>query len=202
MKVCDNANNFSICREGNYEVSRLWPDAIGFVDENIRVSESAELSRKDAVVRRVEARARRMMGWRNNDTFVQESKLQRYGVNGFYHFHYDWVHDTGEGNRMTTLMVYVVDKCTGGGTNFPRLEPPTDRRWCEVIECGVVDEDGESYPGVTFKPIAGSAIYWENFHPNGTAHRGTRHAALPVASGEKVGYNIWSWDNSWKEPVP
>ncbi|KAJ5538943.1 hypothetical protein N7494_008422, partial [Penicillium frequentans] len=166
--------------EGNYEVSRVWPDEIGYIDTSIRVSESATVERTD-ILRKIENRARRIMGWRNNSTGIQPIKVQRYKPNGFYTFHYDWDGTSDEGNRMTTFMVYLVDRCTGGGTNFPRLKPPSDERWCDVIEC---EEQGDLdwYPGVTFRPIAGSAIFWENFYPNGTPHYNTRHAGLPVVS--------------------
>lgn len=168
---------------------------MGYINTSVRASESATLNRTD-IVRIVERRARTIMGWRNNSTIIQPIKAQRYGFNGFYDYHYDWVEDCKVGNRMTTFMVYLVANCTGGGTNFPRLVRPLDKRWCDVIEC---EEEGfgATYPGVTFRPIAGSAVYWDNFHPNGTPHRGTRHAALPVSAGEKVGLNIWSWDTSW-----
>lgn len=49
--------------------------------------------------------------------------------------------------------------------------------------------------GVTFKPLAGNAVYWENFRPDGSG-RGwdeTWHAGLPVQEGVKVGLNIWTW---------
>lgn len=49
--------------------------------------------------------------------------------------------------------------------------------------------------GAVFKPIAGNAVYWENFRPDGTG-RGwdeTWHAGLPVEKGTKVGLNIWTW---------
>lgn len=142
------------------------------------------------------------MGWRNNKTHIQPLRAQKYNFNGFYNFHYDWIeHDPRyPGNRMTTIMVYLEADCEGGGTNFPKVTPPRDPRWCDVIACeGDVEYD--EYPGTTFKPIAGSAIYWENFHPNGTGHTGTRHAGLPVRSGVKVGMNIWSWDLSWTPPA-
>lgn len=139
------------------------------------------------------------MGWRNNSTRLRPLKIQRYGFNDFYTFHYDWFdpEESTEGNIMTSFMIYLSANCTGGGTNFPRVQQPSDPRWCDVIACEGDDEYDE-YPGVTFKPIAGSGIYWENFHPNGTPHTGTRHAALPVKSGEKIGLNIWSWDTSWR----
>jgi prolyl 4-hydroxylase len=191
---------FDYGRDGKYNQSRVWTDEVGYIDTTIRDSASAVL-KSDEVVKRIMKRARSLMGWRNNDTRLQPMTLQRYEFNGFFTFHYDWIDDDMVmGNRMTTFMVYLVDKCTGGGTNFPRLQAPGDPRWCDIIACEG-DVEHEEYPGVTFKPIAGSAVYWENFHPNGTPHTGTRHAALPVRSGEKVGMNIWSWDNSWRLPV-
>ncbi|QPH15587.1 hypothetical protein C2857_000025 [Epichloe festucae Fl1] len=164
-----------------YEVSRVWPDNIGYVYPEVRVSESAEIPVDDVVIRRIQKRARHFMGWRNANTTIQPMKTQRYGFNGFYTFHYDWVDFDSRfpGNRMTTFMVYVEDACTGGGTNFPRIPQPQDKRWCDVIACSG-DEEFEDYPGVTFKPIAGSAIYWENFDANGNGHEATRHAALPL----------------------
>lgn len=179
--------------QDKYEVSRIWPDEVGYVDTKARVSESATIERT-AVVRDIERRARRIMGWRNGNTTIMPIKLQRYRFNGFYNFHFDYDDSRVEGNRMTTLMVYLTDQCTGGGTNFPRLERPADRRWCDVLEC-----DGD-YAGVTFRPVAGSAVFWHNFHANGSFHEATLHAGLPVASGEKIGMNIWSWDTSWRAP--
>jgi prolyl 4-hydroxylase len=85
-------------------------------------------------------------------------------------------------------MIYLDGNCTGGGTNFPRLKTPTDGKWCKFIDC-----DEPYVNGVTFKPIVGNAIFWENLHPNGSGHKDTWHAGLPVTSGSKTGLNIWSW---------
>lgn len=90
-------------------------------------------------------------------------------------------------------MVYLDANCTGGGTNFPRLRMPRKRQWCRFIECDEDNTIGTSYEGVTFKPIKGNAIFWENLRPDGTGYPETWHAALPVLSGTKVGLNIWSW---------
>lgn len=172
----------------------VYPGEDAYLDLTQRVSESADVPRTD-IVRRIERRARHFQGWRGKETRLQPLRVQRYGVNGFYTFHYDLDRTVEDGNRVTTFTVYLVGNCTGGGTNFPRLQRPEDRRWCDVVEC-----DDDDYPGVTFKPIAGSAVFWENMHPNGSFHRGVRHAGLPVKSGVKVGLNIWSWDFSWRPP--
>ncbi|KUI65442.1 Prolyl 4-hydroxylase 5 [Cytospora mali] len=57
------------------------------------------------------------------------------------------------------------------------------------------DQGQHGSTGAVFKPIAGNAVYWENFRPDGTG-RGwdeTWHAGLPVEKGVKVGLNIWTW---------
>lgn len=67
-------------------------------------------------------------------------------------------------------------------------------RWCEFLECG---EDGTGSIGdslgITFKPIKGNAVFWENLGPDGRGYETTFHAGLPVLKGSKVGLNIWSW---------
>lgn len=87
-------------------------------------------------------------------------------------------------------MVYIVDECTGGGTNFPKLECPHDERWAQFLNC----ESGEDgVEGVTFKPRKGAAVFWMNFDADGRGYRETFHAGMPVKSGTKIGLNIWSW---------
>lgn len=95
-------------------------------------------------------------------------------------------------------MVYLGANCTGGGTNFPRLGGGAGwaGEWCEYVECG--EGKGE---GVTFKPVRGAAVYWENFRPDGTGYEESWHAGLPVESGEKIGLNIWSWLHEGFDPL-
>ncbi|OOF95810.1 hypothetical protein ASPCADRAFT_36224, partial [Aspergillus carbonarius ITEM 5010] len=174
--------------ESRYTPSMVYPGGKSHVDTSERVSESAIMPPDDEIVRGIEARALAIQGWRGDSAFMQKMKTQRYGVNGFYNFHYDWDSLIQKGNRITTFMVYLVANCTGGGTNFPRLSRPNDTRWCGIIDC-----EEEEYEGVTFKPRVGAAVFWENMHANGSFHRGVRHASLPVKSGEKVGLNIWGW---------
>lgn len=106
---------------------------------------------------------------------------------------------------MSTFMVYVDAQCEGGGTEFPRIRMPDTKRgignWCEFLECGDKadgDEDRNDGKrkkgdmGVTFRPIKGNAVFWENMRPDGKGYEETWHAGLPLTSGSKVGLNIWS----------
>jgi prolyl 4-hydroxylase len=47
--------------------------------------------------------------------------------------------------------------------------------------------------GVTFKPIAGNAVFWVNLREDGSGWEETWHKGCEVVEGEKVGLNIWSW---------
>jgi prolyl 4-hydroxylase len=72
--------------------------------------------------------------------------------------------------------------------------------WCDIVEC---DEQSES-EGITFRPLAGNAIYWENFRADGRGWDELWHWAEKVEGGEKVGLNLWSWfqegyGNIWRE---
>lgn len=84
---------------------------------------------------------------------------------------------------------------TGGGTNFPLLDAPKTHEWCEFIDC---DEPWEN--GVTFRPIAGNAIFWMNMIDDGTGRfvgdERVLHAGLPLTTGRKVGMNVWTREES------
>jgi prolyl 4-hydroxylase len=171
----------------------------------VRDSEVAVLDgSNDAVVRCIEVRARALQGWRPR-LRVERLKIQRYGPGGHYAHHFDW-HGGRGADRLSSFLVYADANCTGGGTEFPRLElfggdgrrgrgdataKRPGGRWCEFVLC---DEEGNvSGDGVTFRPIRGNAIYWENLRPDGEGYQETWHAGLPVLTGTKVGLNIWSW---------
>ena len=87
-------------------------------------------------------------------------------------------------------MAYVDSNCTGGGTEFPRL------RSAAKID-GVVNEcqsnECAQNLGLTFKPVRGNAVFWENIREDGHGFQETYHAGLPVIDGTKIGLNIWSW---------
>lgn len=52
--------------------------------------------------------------------------------------------------------------------------------------------DTNSPGGVTFKPIAGAAIFWRNLDATGKGFKEVVHAGLPVKSGHKSAVNIWN----------
>lgn len=188
-------------------------------DPTVRLSDRALLQR-DNVVRCIEDRARSFQGWKPH-LYIERMWTQRYNTSGYYQYHYDWSGSSAlGGDRISTFMVYLGDNCTGGGTNFPRMSMPRGQdKWCRFVECDedagdVKDAEGienkgkgkdhnderqrqqtqhQPRKGITFKPIKGNAIFWENLRADGTGYPETWHAAFPVTSGTKIGLNIWSW---------
>jgi prolyl 4-hydroxylase len=176
------------------------------VDTRVRNSEVALIPDTDLTVQCVASRALSFQGYPPN-VYVEKFRTQRYGIGGHYSNHYDWTGASRKADRVSTFMVYLAaEGAEGGGTNFPRIAKPRPmpEKWCEFFECG--DEgnaesilgggDGEGMEGLTFKPVKGSAVFWENLRPSSAGRGGyeeTWHAGLPVRKGTKIGLNVWSW---------
>jgi len=162
----------------------------------VRTSQSTNVPR-DAVVRCIESRALAFQGYDTPRSHLEPLQLVKYGPSERYHFHTDWFTDPGHaaaaagGNRVSSFFAYVhvANDTTGGGTNFPHLDAPSDDRWCDA---GIVDCDEMWDSGVTFRPVEGNAVYWENLLPDGRGDERTLHAGLPVTGGGKIGMNIWT----------
>ncbi|GAM85294.1 hypothetical protein ANO11243_032980 [Dothideomycetidae sp. 11243] len=145
----------------------------------------------------LERRALSFQGYPRH-TSIERLWTQRYTSGGHYAPHYDWASADPSARRRSSFMVYVQANCSGGGTHFPLLQMPGDRSWCEVLDCS---EAAKTRGGVTFLPIAGAAVYWENFDgEEGPGWEEGLHAGMPVESGVKIGLNIWSWYQRGFEP--
>ncbi len=184
--------------ENKFEPSTVSTGPDTSIQKQIRFSEVALIDRDD-VVRCIEHRARDFQGW-NPGLHIERLRTQRYGVGGHYKHHYDWSGASRKADRVSTFMVYVDAQCEGGGTEFPRIRMPDVRRgrWCEFLECNQAVGDDQNTPktGITFKPITGNAVFWQNLAADGRGYEETYHAGLPVLSGSKVGLNIWSWGSA------
>lgn len=172
-----------------------------------RTSQSAYVPR-DAVLHCIEERATAFQGYDVVREQLEPIQLVKYGVGEQYHVHTDWiarpaeqaVHATadGGGNRLSSFFAYVHvgNKTTGGGTQFPLLDAPQNEVWCAR---GLIDCDAPWADGLTFRPVAGNAIFWRNLKVDGDSGTGanegdyrTLHAGLPIGTGDKIGLNIWT----------
>ncbi|OWP05100.1 2OG-Fe(II) oxygenase superfamily protein [Marssonina coronariae] len=159
-----------------------------------RTPESTSIVR-DPIVRCIESRALDFQGFDTPRSHLEPLQLVRYGVGESYHLHPDWFEALSSsaapgvgGNRVSSFYVDVAaENLTGGGTNFPILNAPSDEKWCEFVDC---DEPWDN--GVTFRPVPGNAIFWQNLQEDGSGDPATVHAGLPVMSGSKIGMNIWT----------
>ncbi len=143
----------------------------------------------DTVIQRIEKRAREFPFYSNVGSFLPPT-VQNYAVSAEYKHHFDWFDDprVWRGNVASTFFVYIHANCTGGGTQFPLIDLPDDETWCEFVDC-----DRPLHEGVTFRPILGNAVYFENLRADDTGHPSTYHAGMPVTSGRKMGMNLWTW---------
>ncbi|XP_043197646.1 prolyl 4-hydroxylase subunit alpha-1-like [Amphibalanus amphitrite] len=113
-----------------------------------------------------------------NRTGYEQEMLQvcEYGTGGQFSAHHDYLNLADEailqsfidneddayitGERIATIMFYLNPVLRGGRTVFP-------------------------YLGVSVEPEQGSAVYWDNVLPDGTADERTLHSGCPVAYGYK-----------------
>ncbi|KAI0598666.1 2OG-Fe(II) oxygenase superfamily protein [Biscogniauxia sp. FL1348] len=167
-----------------------------------RTSQSTNVPR-DEIVRCIEERALLFQGFDMPRAHLEPVQLVKYAKGEHYHFHTDWftnaAHATSAmgGNRLSSFFAYVTaENVTGGGTNFPMVPAPQNRRWCEFVDC---DEPWEN--GVTFRPVVGNAVFWQNMLEDGTGDQRTLHAGLPVTSGSKLGMNIWTRQGPLSEDI-
>jgi prolyl 4-hydroxylase len=186
--------------------STVYDGSATKIDTSVRNSEVALLPDDDEIVQCIVARALAFQGYPEN-VFVEKFRAQRYGVGGHYANHYDWTGASRVADRLSTFMVYLkAEGVEGGGTHFPRIAKPKPmpEEWCSFVECGEEGRaegilgggEGEGMEGLTFKPVEGSAVYWENLRQGREGRGGyeeTWHAGLPVRGGEKIGLNVWSW---------
>ncbi|KAK3372957.1 2OG-Fe(II) oxygenase superfamily protein [Lasiosphaeria ovina] len=170
-----------------------------------RTSQSTYVE-SDHVVRCIEERALAFQGRDVQPSQLEPLQLVKYAPGEHYHFHTDWFSDpayklaVNGGNRVSSFFayIYVRNDTAGGGTNFPLLDPPVSDRWCDVVDC-----DEPYNRGLTFRPVEGNAVYWENLHPeDGSGSQKTLHAGLPVTTGEKIGMNIWTRQAPLSDEAP
>jgi len=106
---------------------------------------------------------------------------QRYREGEQYRYHKDYFREERPhwqrerlrgGQRSWTAMVYLNSVEAGGETEFSEL-------------------------GLTISPERGMLIVWNNMDKSGRPNANTRHAALPVQSGQKYVITQWYRQQEW-----
>ena len=142
--------------------------------ENIRKSETAWLSNKDPVIKKIIEKTCQI----TNIPFEHSEKLQvvKYQPGGFYNAHYDASCDNlrecvefekNGGQRRVTMIIYLNDGYEGGETEFPNLKKK-------------------------YKLDKGGALLFYSLEKNGNkCHPLSLHSGTPVMKGEKYIANVW-----------
>ncbi|GIZ49838.1 hypothetical protein CKM354_001285800 [Cercospora kikuchii] len=187
----DEAAHVLRMAEPHYKPSAVvQPDGKKY-DSDFRKSVSARIP-YDPVVACIRKRVAEFQAFTPVEN-VEEIFVVKYGMDDHIQHHFDW-HEALINPRVTTFFVYVAcddgvgGQCEGGETNFPNWPGDTASEWCER---GFVNCEAQ-FPGISFRPIVGNAVFWNNYHSNGTGIETTLHAGLPVTKGTKAGLNVWT----------
>ncbi len=109
-------------------------------------------------------------------------QAQHYAIGQQFKAHYDYfvpgsedfkIYSKDGGQRTWTFMIYLNQDCEGGQTEFVKL-------------------------GRSFTPIKGTALVWNNLHPDGMPNEETLHHAHPITKGEKIVITKWFRENTYK----
>ena len=143
-------------------------DSEGGLNENIRKSYTAWLSRDDEVVKKIILKACEItnMDFEN----VEELQVVKYYKNGFYKSHCDSYTSRKYENknfRIFTFLIYLNDDYTGGKTNFPKIN-------------------------FTAQPKKNRAIFFQSLDSSKKyLNEHSLHRGLEIKHGIKYVANIW-----------
>jgi len=114
---------------------------------------------------------------------AEKAQFLEYGPGEKYDPHFDafdaeseqWQHYCKSGQRLVSVMGYLNDLDTGGGTAFPKL-------------------------GLDIKPRAGRLLVWNNVGEDlGKPHPDSLHGGMPVEEGIKKCFTIWFREKPFNE---
>lgn len=180
---CEHVMLLSCGRVARSTVASLSGSAV----DRVRTSSTLFFAGSETdIIRRIEQRAVTVTGSPRDN--LETLQIVRYQPGQLYKAHYDWFDDGSNayqremlqwgGQRAITLFVYLspaaLDGVTGqpiGGTEFPLLN-------------------------MTVRPPQGTAVFWHDTHPNGTADSRTLHGGTPPAGVTKYGLNVWLRERS------
>lgn len=125
------------------------------------------------VLKDLELRVQNMTGY--PVSFMEPFQLVKYDESQHYSPHYDYfvLNAPGTarelaigGQRIMTILVYLLEPEKGGNTVFPKL-------------------------GLSVPPKMGSALLWYNVDRHGNVDPRMEHGGAKVEKGTKIAMNIW-----------
>jgi len=146
-------------------------------------------------------------------------QIVHYETGQFYDFHQDWMEKTstpnwnwdpkeGGVNRFATVFLYLTDTELGGATGFPMSNTPVEeedpeetaeikRLQEELFTPGSMEWKAVDECRLKFhvKPRRGDAVLFYHQDRIGNLDRNALHGACPVLKGEKLGANLWIWND-------
>src|SRR5277367_1127727 len=84
-----------------------------------------------------------------------------------------------------------------GTTVFPQVDRPEGDAWCDTVKCK--EDNGQEVEWLEVQGKVGRAIFWHNLDPDGNPDPDTLHAGTPVVHRTKVGLNIWTRENPYRQ---
>ena len=150
------------------------------VNEDVRNSYTAWISKHDKVVKNIIKRVCHAEGVSFDN--AEHLQVVRYKPNEYYKKHFDTqyvkdstgIYDT-TGHRVITMLIYLTDDFEEGATRFTLLKK---------------DIKPPKYSGILFHSLGKT---------NKKCHPFSRHAGLPVKSGEKYVANVWIRQNKFAQ---
>jgi prolyl 4-hydroxylase len=155
------------------------------VEHGARSGTHGFLLQEDPVLARIEKRLSLLLNW-PLDRF-ENLQLIGYGPGDEYRPHFDWfdpsspgsaAHLATAGQRVGTLVMYLQEPESGGGTCFPTLG------------------------GLEALPQRGSAVWFRDVDAGGQPDPLTLHAGDPVRSGLKWIATAWLRERTWRMAGP
>lgn len=169
---CDRL--IAVAGESGLLASKVYEPADSKVRQNHRQSEQVWVkAEKEPTLMKLSRLASELTG--KDRDHQEDVQIVRYREGGFYNPHYDACEGDERhcrsftkrgGQRYATLLIYLSDDFTGGGTHFPRL----------------------NYTAV---PKKGDAIFFYSTDEEGGLYPDSQHGGQPVTKGTKWIANVW-----------
>jgi prolyl 4-hydroxylase len=144
------------------------------LNKNIRKSQTAWLNKDDPIIYNIINKICNLTNYSIDN--AEPLQIVKYESDGFYNEHHDACCDNNSycekfveksGQRAITMVIYLTDGFTDGGTFFPKLN-----KIYKPNKCG----------GLLFHPLSTNT---SKCHPKAL------HAGMPVTSGIKYIANVW-----------